>query len=448
MPPKRTSATARVAAAAVPMRVAAVEQLIEARVSVALANHETLRNSINGYGDGIHYSHTGTKGVVVWSQWFEKMESVFHISNCVVENQVKFATCIFLRNALTWWNSHMKTVTQDVAYLIDWKTLKKMMTDKYCPRGEIKKLEFKLWNLKVKDEVDKYVSGLPDMIRGNTEDKSGEKRLEDVPIVRDFPEVFPKDLPSLPPTRQVEFQIDLIPGAAPVMPFGLKNAPTVFMDLMNLVCKPYLDKFVIVFIDDILIYSNNKEEHKERLKRKSPLNGGDKQEAAFQTLKNKLCSAPILALPQGAENFIVYCEASHKGLGAVLMQNEKVIAYASRQLKIHEKNYTAYDLELGAVVFALKIWRHYLYGTKCTVFTDHKSLQHILDKKELNMRQHRWLELLSDYDYEIHYHLGKANVLVDALIRKERSKPLWVRALVMTIGLNLPKQILEAQIET
>ncbi|GJV45401.1 putative reverse transcriptase domain-containing protein [Tanacetum coccineum] len=123
---------------------------------------------------------------------------------------------------------------------------------------------------------------------------------------------------------------------------------------------------------------------------------GDKQEAAFQTLKTKLCSAPILALPQGAENFIVYCDASHKGLGAVLMQNEKVIAYASRQLKIHEKNYTTHDLELGAVVFALKIWRHYLYGTKCTVFTDHKSLQHILDQKELNMRQRRWLELLSD----------------------------------------------------
>ncbi|GJU43666.1 putative reverse transcriptase domain-containing protein [Tanacetum coccineum] len=120
---------------------------------------------------------------------------------------------------------------------------------------------------------------------------------------------------------------------------------------------------------------------------------GDKQEAAFQTLKNKLCSAPILALPQGAENFIVYCDASHKGLGAVLMQNEKVIAYASRQLKIHEKNYTTHDLELGAVVFALKIWRHYLYGTKCTVFTDHKSLQHILDQKELNMRQRRCLDL-------------------------------------------------------
>ncbi|GKB69516.1 putative nucleotidyltransferase, ribonuclease H [Tanacetum coccineum] len=479
------------------------------------------------------------------------------------------------------------------------------------------------------------------------EDKSEKKRLEDVPIVQDFPEVFPEDLPGLPPTRQVEFQIDLVPGAAPVarapyrlapsemkelseqlkelsdkgfirpssspwgapvlfvkkkdgsfrmcidyrelnkltvknryplpriddlfdqlqgssvyskidlrsgyhqlrvreedipktafrtryghyefqvMPFGLTNAPAVFMDLMNRVCKPYLDKFVIVFIDDILIYSKNKEEHEKYLKQilellkkeelyakfskcefwipkvqflghvidsegihvdpskiesiknwtspKSPteihqflglagyyrrfiegfskiakpmtkltqkkvkFEWGDKQEAAFQLLKQKLCSAPILALPEGSEDFIAYCDASKKGLGAVLMQREKVISYASRQLKIHEKNYTTHDLELGAVVFALKIWRHYLYGTKCTVFTDHKSLQHILDQKELNMRQRRWLELLSDYDCDIRYHPGKANVVADALSRKEREPPLRVRALVMTISLDLPQ---------
>nr|GEY22406.1 putative reverse transcriptase domain-containing protein [Tanacetum cinerariifolium] len=174
---------------------------------------------------------------------------------------------------------------------------------------------------------------------------------------------------------------------------------------------------------------------------------GDKQEAAFQMLKQKLCSAPILALPEGCEDFIVYCDASNKGLGAVLMQREKVISYASRQLKIHEKNYTTHDLELGVVVFALKIWMHYLYGTKCTVFTNHKSLQHILDQKELNMRQRRWLELLSDYDCEIRYHPGKANVVADALSRKEREPPLRVRALVMTIGLVLPRQILNAQTE-
>nr|GEV15302.1 putative reverse transcriptase domain-containing protein [Tanacetum cinerariifolium] len=122
-----------------------------------------------------------------------------------------------------------------------------------------------------------------------------------------------------------------------------------------------------------------------------------------------------------------------KGLGVVLMQREKVIAYASRQLKVNEKNYRNHDLEFGAVVFALKIWRHYLYGTKYTVFTDHKSLQHILDQKELNIRQHLWLELLSNYDCEIRYHPGKANVVADALSRKEWINPLRVRALVMTI---------------
>ncbi|GJR56010.1 putative nucleotidyltransferase, ribonuclease H [Tanacetum coccineum] len=434
------------------------------------------------------------------------------------------------------------------------------------------------------------------------EDKSGEKRLEDVPIVRDFPEVFPEDLSGLPPTRQVEFQIDLVPGAAPVarapyrlapskmkelseqlqelsdkgfirpssspwgapvlfvkkkdgsfrmcidyrelnkltvknryplpriddlfdqlqgssvyskidlrsgyhqlrvreedipktafrtryghyefqvMPFGLTNAPAVFMDLMNRVCKPYLDKFVIVFIDDILIYSKDKKEHEEHLKailellKKEELyakfskcefwipkvqflghvidcQGIHVDPAKIESIKDwaspktpteirqflglagyyrrfiegfSKIAKPMTKLTQkkvafewGAENFIVYCDASHKGLGAVLMQNEKVIAYASRQLKIHEKNYTTHDLELGAVVFALKIWRHYLYGTKCTVFIDHKSLQHILDQKELNMRQRRWLELLSDYDCEIRYHPGKANVVADALSRKE-----------------------------
>ncbi|GJT25960.1 putative reverse transcriptase domain-containing protein [Tanacetum coccineum] len=174
---------------------------------------------------------------------------------------------------------------------------------------------------------------------------------------------------------------------------------------------------------------------------------GEKAEAAFQLLKQKLCSAPILALPEGSENFVVYCDASHKGLGAVLMQREKVIAYASRQLRVHEKNYTTHDLELGAVVFALKMWRHYLYGTKCVVFTDHKSLQHILDQKELNMRQRRWLELFSDYDCESRYYPKKVNMMADALSRKERIKPLQVRALVMTISLDLPKQILSAQSE-
>ncbi|KAD5803595.1 hypothetical protein E3N88_14955 [Mikania micrantha] len=447
-----------------------------------------------------------------------------------------------------------------------------------------------------------YVAFLAHIV--NEKDK--EKKIEDIPIIRDFPEVFPEDLPGLPPARQVEFRIDLVPGANPVakspyrlapselqelasqlqeladkgffrpsvspwgapvlfvkkkdgsfrmcidyrelnkltvknryplpriddlfdqlqgatyipktafrtryghyefmvMPFGLTNAPAVFMDLMNRVCKPYLDKFVIIFIDDILIYSKTKAEHevhlrlvmellkKEQLYAKfskcefwlkevqflghivnekgihvdpakieavknwnapktptevrsflglagyyrrfianfskiavpltsltqkdKPYVWGSQQEEAFQTLKHKLCNAPILTLPDGNDDFVVYCDASNQGLGCVLMQRGKVIAYASRQLKIHEKNYTTHDLELGAVVFVLKIWRHYLYGTKCVVFTDHKSLQHIFNQKELNMRQRRWVELLNDYDCEIRYHPGKANVVADALSR-------------------------------
>ncbi|GKD92243.1 putative reverse transcriptase domain-containing protein [Tanacetum coccineum] len=299
-----------------------------------------------------------------------------------------------------------------------------------------------------------------------TEDKSEKKRLEDVPIVQDFLEFLTLGTPVLfvkkkdgsfrmcidyrqlnklmvknryPLPRiddlfnqlqgsSVYSKIDLrssyhqlrvreedIPKTAfrtcyghyefQVMPFGLTNAPTVFMDLMNQVCKPYLDKFMIIFIDDILIYSKNKKEHEENLK------------AILEFIKKEE-SAPILALPEESEDFIVLYDASIKGLGDVLMQREKVIAYALRQLKIHEKNYTTHDLELGEVVFALKIWRHYLYRTKCIMFTDHKSLQHNLDQKELNMRQRRWLELLSDYDCEIRYHPGKANVIADALSRK------------------------------
>nr|GEV55282.1 putative reverse transcriptase domain-containing protein [Tanacetum cinerariifolium] len=335
-------------------------------------------------------------------------------------------------------------------------------------------------------------------------DKSERKRLEDVPIVRDFPKVFPEDLPGIPPAQQVEFQIDLVPGAAPVARVPYRLAPSEMKELAEqlqelsekgfirpnsspwgapvlfvkkkarsfCMCIDYRklnkltvkNRYPLPRIDDLFdqlqgssVYSKidlRSSYHQLRLheedipktafrtcyghyefqvmpfgltnapavfmdlmnRKNVKFDLGKKEEAAFQLIKKKLCSAPVLALPKGSENFIVYCDASHKGLGAVLMQNEKVIAYASRQLKIHEKNYITHDLELGAVVFALKIWRHYFYGT-------------------------------SDYDCDIRYHPGKANVVADALSRKERSRPLRVRALVMTICLNLPKEILEAQIE-
>ncbi|KAK1410455.1 hypothetical protein QVD17_36992 [Tagetes erecta] len=480
------------------------------------------------------------------------------------------------------------------------------------------------------------------------------RKIENVPVVTEFTDIFPDELPGIPPERVVEFKINLVPGTAPiakapyrlaptemaelkkqleellekgfirpssspwgapilfvkkkdgsmrmcvdyrelnkvtiknryplpriddlfdqlqgsrffskidlrsgyhqlrvqeedvsktafrtryghyeftVMPFGLTNAPSAFMDLMNRVCKPYLDKFVIVFIDDILIYSKTQGDHESHLRTilgllrqeklyakfskcefwlsevqflghvvnakgiqvdpakieavmkweipKSPtevrsflglagyyrrfikdfsriaiplttltrklvkFEWGPKQAEAFETLKQKLTNAPILSLPDGIEDFVVYCDASHTGIGCVLMQRSKVIAYASRQLKTHEKNYTTHDLELGAIIFALKLWRHYLYGVKFIVYTDHKSLKYIFGQKELNMRQRRWMEVLSDYDCEICYHEGKANVVADALSRKEHEKPKRVRALRLEIQFDLLRQIKDAQI--
>ncbi|KAM0058195.1 putative nucleotidyltransferase, Ribonuclease H [Helianthus debilis subsp. tardiflorus] len=478
-------------------------------------------------------------------------------------------------------------------------------------------------------------------------------KIEDIPIISEYPDVFPDELPGLPPERQVEFRIDILPGSAPiarapyrlaptemkelrtqlddlldkgfiqpssspwgapilfvkkkdgsmrlcidyrelnkvtiknryplpriddlfdqlqgaayfskidlrsgyhqlkvraedvpktafrtryghfeflVMPFGLTNAPAAFMDLMNRVCKPYLDKFVIVFIDDILIYSRSQVEHEKHLKcilgllrqeklyakfskcefwlrkvqflghvvseqgiqvdpakveavmnweapktpteirsflglagyyrrfienfsriaapltsltrKKEKFIWGPKQQESFEILKQKLSNAPVLSLPEGTEEFVVYCDASHTGMGCVLMQWGKVIAYASRQLKVHEKNYTTHDLELGAIVFALKLWRHYLYGTKCVIYSDHKSLQHLFNQKELNMRQRRWMETLNDYDCEIRYHPGKANVVADALSRKERVKPIRINAKSIELKNNLNERLLAAQ---
>ncbi|GJU18635.1 putative reverse transcriptase domain-containing protein [Tanacetum coccineum] len=201
-----------------------------------------------------------------------------------------------------------------------------------------------------------------------------------------------------------------------VMPFGMTNAPTIFMDLMNRVCKPYLDKFVIVFIDDILIYSKSEEEPPQNISStedKSRLNSRRMLYPNFQSanglvkevqfLGQWLLPKHSLRTPNGPDDFVVYCDASKQGFGCVLMQQGKVIAYASRQLKIHENNYTTHDLELGAVVFALKIWRHYLYGTKSVIYTDHKSLQYIFDQKELNMRQSGGTCFVSDMNARSKY---------------------------------------------
>ncbi|GJX64246.1 putative reverse transcriptase domain-containing protein [Tanacetum coccineum] len=343
--------------------------------------------------------------------------------------------------------------------------------------------------------------------------KEDEQKLNDIFVVREFKDVFPEDLSGLPLQRQVEFCIELVPGATLIAKSPYRLAPSkmhelsrqlqelqekgfirpshsswgalvlfvkkkdgslrmcidyrelnkltvknryplpriddlfdqlqgsrffskidlwsVFMDLMNMVCKPYLDKFVIVFIDDILIYSKMKEDHEVHLG------------LVLEMLRKEKLYAKFFQV----EDFVVYCDASNQGLGCVLMQRGKVIAYASRQLKTHEKNYMMHDLELGAVVFALKTWRHYLYGTKSVIYTDHKSLQHIFDQKELNMLQRRWIELFSDYECEIRYHPGKANVMADALSRKERLKPRRVRALAMTVQMGMRERLQVAQSE-
>ncbi|WVZ80953.1 hypothetical protein U9M48_028386 [Paspalum notatum var. saurae] len=299
-----------------------------------------------------------------------------------------------------------------------------------------------------------------------------------------------------------------------VMSFGLTNAPAYFMQLMNSVFIDYLDKFVVVFIDDILIYSKTEGEHEEHLRlvlqrlREHKLyakfskcefwidevrflghvvsKGGiavdpskvstvtnwkvpkipkevhgflglagyyrrfienfsiiakpmtfvlekdaefrwtSAQQAAFDELKKRLTTALVLTLPDQQKKFIVYCDACRDG---------KVIAYASRQLRKHEVNYPTHDLELAAVVHALKIWRHYLFGQRCEIYTDHKSLKYMFTQNELNMRQQRWLELIKDYDMEIHYHPGKANVVADALSRKSSAN--------MALGFMMPHELCE-----
>nr|GEZ67942.1 hypothetical protein [Tanacetum cinerariifolium] len=459
---------------------ARLQTMIDQGVTAALAARDALRST---NGDDSHNSGTGVR----------RTERAARECTYTDFLKFKFATCTLHSVALTWWNTHVQTVGHEATYgqpsgrnnasarvyavgRAGTDPYANVVTEKYVKKG------FPIfWAHITTKEV---------------EDKSKKKRLEDVPIVRDFPEVFPEDFPGLPPIRPVEFQIDLVPGATLVARAPYRLAPSEMKELAEQL-KELSDKGFIrpssspwgapVLIDDLFgqlqgssVYLKidlRSGYHQLRVREEdipktafrtryghyefqiipfgltnAPAHGpyepglagyyrrfierfskiakpmtkltqkkvkfewGDKQEAAFQLLKQKLCSAPILAFPKGSEDFIVYCDALNKGLGAMLMQREKVISYTSRQLKIHEKNYTTYDLELGAV-------------------------------KELNMRQCRWLELLSDYDCEICYHPRKANVVADALSRKEREPSLRVRALVMTIGLDLPRQILYAQTE-
>ncbi|KAA3470790.1 DNA/RNA polymerases superfamily protein [Gossypium australe] len=230
-----------------------------------------------------------------------------------------------------------------------------------------------------------------------------------------------------------------------VMPFGLTNALAVFMDLINRVFRPYLDRFVVVFIDDILLYSRDETKHAEHLsflglagyyrrfvkgfsmivapmtkllQKYVKFKWSERCKKSFDQLKTLLMEAPVLVQPESGKEFVIFSDASLNGLGCVLMQEGKVVAYTLGQLKSHERNYLTHDLELAAIVFALKIWCHYLFGEKCHVYSGHKSLKYLMTQKDLNLRQRRWLELLKDYELVIDYHPGKANVVADAVSRK------------------------------
>ncbi|GJX55273.1 putative reverse transcriptase domain-containing protein [Tanacetum coccineum] len=441
----------------------------------------------------------GTEGVVGLTQWAEKMESVFLISIVLFQ------------------------------------------TDKYCPRGEIKKLESEYWNLKVRGtdlmtynqrfqelalmcdrmfpeesaKVERYVGGLPDMIHGSVKASKPQSMQEAIEFATEMMDKKMLTAAERQAENKRKFEDTSRNNQNQQQPFKRNNVARAYTagpgDKKPYGgTKPLCTRFTIeerpklnngnqvkragngnavqeLMLDDLFRsttefkLSTQRRPGVGKSSLRAPSGGGlilellkkeqliskfskcefwipkvqflghviDSQGIHEDQLPTLLKLPPEDSLPKRNRKDYHRCTAtpSIKGLGAVIMQREKVIAYASRQLKIHEKNYTTHDLELGAVVFALKIWRQYLYGTKYIVFTDHKSLQHILDQKELNMRQRRWLELLSDYDCEIRYHPGKANVVADALSRKERIKPLRVRALVMTIGLDLPKRILEAQIE-
>ena len=293
-----------------------------------------------------------------------------------------------------------------------------------------------------------------------------------------------------------------------MMSSGLTNAPAAFMDLMHREFQPYLDQFVVVFVDDILIYSQSEWEHEHHLRivlqllrdhqlyakfskcefwvtevrflghvvsasgvsvdpekvkalmswerpksvfeirsflrlagyyrrfiedfsrlaapmtrltqKKVKFDWDDRCEEAFQELKRRLTTAPILIVPDRGQGYTVYCDASRAGMGCVLMQSGRVVAYGSRQLKNHEQNYPTHDMELPAIVFALKIWCHYLYGEEFEVYSDYKSLKYIFTQWDLIMRQRKWMEFLEDYDFTLHYQPGKANVVADALSQKSR----------------------------
>ncbi|GJU72890.1 putative reverse transcriptase domain-containing protein [Tanacetum coccineum] len=312
----------------------------------------------------------GMEGAVGLIRRFERTGSVFSRSNCTEDCKLKFAIGTLTEEDLSWWNSFAQTIGIEEAYKITWGNDLKAYVRRFqelatlfptwCQIYSIDRVFYSRDCLEVlkgifdvvidMDWLSKYhariicdekVVHIP--IKGETliirvmEKKSDEKKLEDIPVVREFPEVFPEDLPSLPLVRQVEFQIDLIPGTTPQ--FKNRTSPTTPTEIRQFLgLAGYYQRFIKDFSKIAKCLTELIQKNKKYI-------WGEDQESAFQLLKQKLCEAPILALPEGNDDFVVYCDASHQGLGAVLMQREKVIAYASRQLKPNEENYTTHDLE-------------------------------------------------------------------------------------------------------
>nr|GEW38287.1 putative reverse transcriptase domain-containing protein [Tanacetum cinerariifolium] len=519
MPPKRASTSEAPA-----MTQAAIRKLVADSVTVALeAQAATMENANNSnrntgptgilvvkmrnYKEFIScqpFYFNGTEGAVGLINWFERTESVFFRSRCAKENKVTFAT-VLCTNMVPNIKKLLEAFIEGLPRSIEGNVtaskpqtleeainIAQRLMDQGCTLTllnqpfEIDLMPFKLrsfdivigmdWLSKNHARIlyDEKVIHIP--IDGETliirvvEKKSDEKRLEEIPVVKEFPDIFPKNLRGLPPVCQVEFQIDLIPEVAPVARIPYRLAPSKMQELSNQLqeiddlfdllqgssvyskidlrsgyqqlgvrdedipktafrtryghyefqTSPTTPTEVCQFLGLAGYYQRFIEGFSKIAKPLTKLTQknknyiwGEEQESAFQLLKQKLYEAPILALPEGKDDFVVYCDASLQGVA----------------------------------VFALKIWRHYLYGTKCTGFTDHKSLQHILRQKELNMRQRHWLELLADYDCEICYHPGKANIMADALSWKKQIKPLQVRALILTVHPKLPSQILKLKIK-
>ncbi|XP_070020278.1 uncharacterized protein [Nicotiana sylvestris] len=253
--------------------------------------------------------------------------------------------------------------------------------------------------------------------------------LQSIPVVKEYADIFLDELLGIPPEREIDFGIDLLPGTQPISIPLYRMAPAELKELKEQL-KDLLEK-EDEHVDHLRAVLQNLYDNKLYVKFSKCefwlksiaflghiVSDGEACEQSFQELKNRLTSVPVLALPDGPDGYAIYCDVSGVGLGCVLMQHGKVIAYASRQLRKHERNYPTHDLKLVAVVHALMIWRNYLYVVHVDIFTDHKSLQYIFKQKELNLRQRQWLELLKDYDISILYLPGKANVVADALSRR------------------------------